>query len=278
MKRLQLKKIVKFRRSNYPITQKILLPMLFILLISGFQTIAQPALPVLTVRFTNPYFDCPTQNYCLDVEFLSDTEGLQLFGMNVRFFYDDNILEFLSLGDFATGYNDPVDPEILTGPPGSGSDFGVAGPLEWFNGSVQLVSASPVYLSTTEWTKLFNVCFHVDDPASISLEEFCPTIIWDLQLNRPLPAGREGFLPGDDGVVMTVVDPGPNDSSPTTEQVVQFNWEYDLTGSTIGYPVSDICTSTICGYIIPLSNWALFLAIGLMFVATIFFYRRRISG
>ena len=256
--------------------RQIFLPLLLsIALLPGLQSFAQPALPVVTVRFANPHYDCPSQTYCLDVEFLSDTEGHKLFGMNVRFFYDDNILEFLSLGDFAPGYNDPVAPEILTGPPGSGSSFGIAGPLEWFNGSVQMVSPTPVFLSTTEWTKLFSVCFHVDDPDSKNIDEFCPTIIWDLQVNP----GSGGYLPGDDGVVMTVVDlSGINDSSPTTEQVVQFNWEYDLSGNSIGYPVSEICVSTTCGTVIPLSDWSLFLAIGLMLIVSVFIYSRRINS
>ena len=35
------------------------------------------------------------------------------------------------------------------------------------------------------------------------------------------------FFVGDDGVVITVVDPGPSESLPTTENVIQFNWVYD---------------------------------------------------
>jgi len=256
--------------------RKIYLPLLLsMVLLSGFQAAAQPALPVVTVRFANPQYDCPTQTYCLDVEFISDTEGQQLFGMNVRFFYDDNVLEYLSMGDFQVGYDSPVPPQIITGPAGSGALFGIPGPIEWFNGTVQLVSASTIYLSTTQWTKLFHVCFHVDDPNSISITDFCPTIVWDLQENPE--AG--GYQPGDDGVVMTVVDlTGQQDSSPTTENVVQFNWIYDAIGDAAGHPVSIICITTICGYIIPLSNWSLFLAIGLMLVASVFLYRRRMNS
>jgi hypothetical protein len=247
-----------------------------LVLLSGFQAVSQPALPVVAVRFANPHFDCPTKNYCVDVEFLANTPGQQLFGMNVRFFYDDNVLEYLSMGDFEVGYGSPVPPQIVTGPAGSGDAFGIAGPLEWFNGTVQLLSPSPVYISTTQWTKLFNVCFHVDDPHSLDIENFCPTIVWDLQENPPELGG--GFLPGDDGVVMTVVAPFPLESAPTTENVVQFNWQYDPSGNLIGFPVSEVCVSTTCGYIIPLSNWSLVLGIGLMLVASVFFYRRRLNS
>lgn len=273
MKRLLLKKIAESKRLNFLSSWKIFIPLLFILVFSGFQIKAQPAIPVVTVRFANPQYNCPTHTYCLDVEFISDTPDQQLFGMNVRFFYDDNVLEYLSMGDFQEGYASVAPPEVVTGPAGSGAAFGIPGPLEWINGSVLLQSTSTIYLSTTEWTKLFKVCFHVDDPNSLNIQNFCPPAIWDLQLN---PANG-GYLPADDGVVMTVVTTFPN-SSPTTENVVQFNWQYDLIGNLYGYPVSIICVSTKCGYVIPLSNWSLFLAIGLMLIASVFIYRRRISG
>ena len=254
--------------------RKIFLPLfLSLVLLLGFQANAQ--LPVVTVRFANPQYDCPTKTYCLDVEFISDTPGMQLFGMNVRFFYDDNILEFLSMGDFQQGYASTDPPQLLTGPAGSGNLYGITGPLEWFNGKVDLVDISTIYLSTTAWTKLFKICFHVDDPNSWNKDNFCPSIIWDLEVN---PADG-GYLPGDDGVVMTVVDPtGEQDSWVTTENVVQFNWQYDLSGGSYGYPVNVICVSTKCGEVIPLSNWSLFLGIGLILVASAFIYRRRISG
>lgn len=276
MERFLLKKTAKFFQSNFRSSHKILLPLLLLLVLSGFIATAQPAIAVVTVRFANPQYDCPTGTYCVDVEFKSNMEGQQVFGMNVRFFYDDAVLEFLSMGDFAPGYTNLGLPQILTGIPGSGASFGIAGPLEWINGTMQLVSYdSTIYLSTTTWTKLFNICFHVDSPVAREIQNFCPSIIWDLQSNPELG----GYRPGDDGVVITVVDPTfQQDSWPTDENVIQFNWQYDATGGLFGHPVSIICISTICGYVIPLSNWALFLAIGLMLIVSIWIYRRRISG
>jgi hypothetical protein len=253
--------------------RKIFLPMLLALvLLSGFQVIAQPQTPVVTVRFANPHFDCPTQTLCVDVEFMADIPNQQLFGMNVRFFYDDHVLEYLSMGDFQEGYGSPNPPQIDTYPVGSGDLFGIPGPLEFFNGTVQLLSPSTIYL-TTDWTKLFNICFHVDDADALDLDNFCPSIIWDLQADP----GLGGYLQGDDGVVMTVVAPLEG-SSPTTENVVQFNWQYDPSENMIGFPVNLNCESTKCGYVIPLSNWSLYLGIGLMLIVSIFIYRRRISG
>lgn len=261
--------------------KSIFLPLLISLaLLPGLQALAQ-ALPQVSVRFTNPYFDCPTENYCLDVEFLAgpDNDGVQVFGMNVRFFYDDAILEFLAIGDTAQGYGILVPPKDSTFYEAeSRAYFGFNGPLEWINGEIQLKdNGQPIYLSATQWTKLFNVCFHVDDPASLKIDEFCPSIVWDLQ---EFPSGTgfgDGYLAGDDGVVITLVTDYP-DSAPTTEIVEQFNWVYQATDVSAGYPVREVCVPTTCGYIIPVSNWALFLAIGLMVLTTAFIYRRRMSS
>lgn len=253
--------------------RKIFLPLFIILALSGLSVNAQTPLPEVAVRFSNPYYDCPTQTYCLDVEFMTNTPGKQLYGVNVRFFYDDDVLEYLSMGDFETGYASPADPIILTGNGQSGEPFGMSGPAEFFNGLVQRVAPSPVFL-TAEWKKIFEICFHVDDPAAIEIDSFCPTVVWDLRLS-PDPNGYWGFMPGDDGVVITVA--GIPESAPSTEQVVQFNWEYDQSGVIFGNPVDTDCIPTTCGYEIPVSNWALFLGIGLMVLATLFIYRRRIS-
>jgi hypothetical protein len=264
--------------------RKIFLPLLLsLVLLSGLPVTAQPAdKPVVAVRFFNPVFDCPTQTYCVEVQFMTDTPGLELFGMNVRFFYDDNVLEFLSMDEFQGGYHAVNGPLIETFGTGSGAFFGLPGsPMEQVNGVVELTPLdppAPIYLSG-EWTKLFNICFHVDDPAAIGVTNFCPVIIWDLEENPP--ELWPGYLDGDDGVVMSVVDfTGQYDSTPTTENVVHLNWQYDGTpeSAPVGFYVPIICISTICGYIIPLSNWSLFLGIGLMLITTLFIYRRRISG
>lgn len=221
-------------------------PLLFFFIIMGFQAMSQP--PVVTVRFANPQFDCETSTYCLDVEFLSDSADVQVFGMNVRFFYDDSILEFIAMGDFQGGYGvtSPNPPIITTGLPNTGPAlFTMDGAAEYVNGAIQLVnqSASPVRLSTSEWTKLFNICFAVEDPSALNNPNFCPSVVWDLEAD---PANG-GFLTGGNGVVISIVAPPPFDSNPTTENVVQYNWAYSAsTGFPFGSPVQTDCLSTVC--------------------------------
>jgi hypothetical protein len=136
----------------------------FILLLIWFLTMAVSAesQPVIKVRLSNPVYNCSTQSYCLDVEFQSNTQNQQLFAMNVRFYYDDNILEFQSFGGFQGGYGpvSPNPPLITTGIPTSGPVlFTFAGPAEFVNGAIQLVNtqAAPIPISTTGWTKLFSM-------------------------------------------------------------------------------------------------------------------------
>jgi len=203
--------------------------------------------PVLTVRLANPQNDCITEEYCLDVEFKSSLPGFELFGMNVRFFYNDSTLELVNFRDFQGGYGPiaPDPPIITTSGPAGPALFNFQGPAEFVNGAIQLVNTGvpPIVLDTSNWTKLFQICFLVDDP-NANLDTFCPSVVWDLEQD-PL---NGGFLAGDDGVVMTIVDPDPNNESlPADEDVIQFNWEYTGDGSPpYGQPVEAVCSNINC--------------------------------
>src|SRR5688572_14362991 len=133
-----------------------------------FHIVLDAQIPVITVRFANPQNDCVTQEYCLDVEFRSDTTEQELFGMNVRFFYDDDVLEFVNFRDYQGGYGAVVpDPPIIsTSEPAGPALFNFTGAAEFVNGAIQLVNFGPppIILDTTQWSKLFQICFLVDDP------------------------------------------------------------------------------------------------------------------
>lgn len=201
--------------------------------------------PTITVRFANPQFNCTTDEYCVDVQFLSSIQNEQLFGMNVRFFYDDNVLELINFRNFVPGYGPvaPNPPIIATSGPAGPALFNFAGPAEFINGAIQLVNpaATDVLLDPVVWKTIFQICFTIDDLNS-NWSSFCPSLVWDLQQN---PANG-GFLSGDDGVVMTVVDAN-GQSAPANENVVQFNWQYIGNGSPpYGQPVSNDCISIPC--------------------------------
>ncbi|MDX9906261.1 MAG: hypothetical protein RBS55_06715 [Bacteroidales bacterium] len=258
--------------------RSIILFFLIVTLFTGIQAISQECQnPNVTVRFNNPYYNCETQLYCVDVELLTDTEEQQLSGMNIRFFYNGDVLEFLTMGSFEPGYSSPAPPVIKTGSIENGESFGFNGPLVFFNGQVQMTGPVSSFISTDEnnWTKLFNLCFRLKHPNVLGVEDFCPSLIWDLKQNQ----GVGGYLPGDDGLIITLVNQDSEQKSlPAFENVNHFNWQSENIGDVYGQPVSQNCISEICGYVIPISNWSVFLAIGLMLIISLFIYKKRISG
>jgi hypothetical protein len=278
MKKVDLKKQGPHKRINWNAWKDHKSIFLVLIFLAGFDLSAQSQIPVVTVRFANPSYNCDTRTYCLDVEFNSDSSDQKVFGVNVRFFYDDYVLEYVSMEDFESGYEMPENPSVTTGSTGSGAPFGLSGQLEMFNGYVQLASQTNVEISTSGWTKLFSICFHVDHPYLQGIKTFCPAVIWDLQ-EYPNTQSGGGFLPGDDGVVITLVKPAAvhQQSVPTIEDVVQFNWEYNSTSTSYGIPSETDCLEVVCGTLIPVANWALFLGIGFMFMFSIFLYRRNLS-
>lgn len=167
--------------------------------------------------------------------------------MNVRFFYDDDVLELVDFRDFQGGYGPvaPNPPVTATSASAGPALFNFAGPAEFVNGAMQLINsnATPILLDTSNWTKIFQICFLVDDP-NANLDTFCPSVVWDLEQNPE----NGGFLSGDDGVVITVDDPDPdNESLPTNENVVQFNWMYTGNGTPpYGQPVDSTCSNINC--------------------------------
>ncbi len=205
--------------------------------------------PEVTIRFTNPRYDCETAVYALDVAVQSDVPNRELFGMNVRFFYDDAVMEFIGFDSFAGGYGVPGSsmPKVNVGAPHSGPAlFDFDGPAAYVNSAVQLLnwSAPAVFIDTESWTTLFAVTFRVRDAATLDSEALCPCVLWDMEA---VPE-KGGFLPGGNGVVMTVVaEEFSRDSAPVNERVVQFNAAYAATtDGPFVHPVKEHCISLVC--------------------------------
>lgn len=229
--------------------------------------------PGITVRFANPEFFPADETYCVDVEFLADSDDLELFGINARFFVDYDLFDFQAFADFQGGYDLVDDGMGLITSTGDGDFFGFAGDALFVNQAIEKVNtgAPAIFLSDTEWTYLFKVCFTLKDDAYLGLDLFCPSIVWDLRQE-----GNNGFPAGSDGLVMTVVSDGSTGGCILASEVVeQFNWEYDIspTGNVFGAPVTDpdqlACTSTRS---IPLPSWAL--AVAAMFMMMFVVIRR----
>jgi hypothetical protein len=200
--------------------------------------------PNITVRCANPTMNCTTYELCVDVEFQSDIANKELFGMNVRFFIDDKIKEFVAFRNFQGGYSavtpNPANVSYST----SGIPwFNFTGGADYVNGAIQKTNsnATPIYISTSGWTKLFQMCFIVDSPNGDETH-YCPPIVWDLESD---PANG-GFPSGSAGVVMTVVN--GSGSANALEHVDQFNWQYTGNGAApFGEPIEESCANVDCG-------------------------------
>ena len=96
-----------------------------ILSLLGFTPLMKgQSVPQIHVRFANPSFDHQSREYLLDVELSSAAEKEVLFGMNVRFFYDANMLEFKKLDQIKPGYGILGEaPKALKGNDQSGSQL-----------------------------------------------------------------------------------------------------------------------------------------------------------
>jgi hypothetical protein len=230
----------KSKKSLYFSCQSILkktLPLFFFILISGFQAKATDT--IVTVRWANPRYVCSTQTFTLDVEFQCNLSGFQLKGMNCRFTYPHDVIEYSSFGDLAPRTGSIW---ITLGSPSSGMEkFGFPGPYEYVNTNVEKKSGNPnTFLPTSSWLKLFCINFHVNDPEVMNDPDFCPSVIWDMKEN---PA--EGGMISSGGIVMNLIKSYTGPLYYCTENVIQFNWQYDtIPGEPFGFPVNTSCIPT----------------------------------
>jgi len=190
----------------------------------GESALKAAALPVeVTVRFANPVYSAIDQTLKVEAQFKSDQPGQQLFGMNVRFWFDSSVLKFMQFVNFKGGYQPmiPNPPYIAQAVLSARTLWGFQGAPIFVNGAVILTNKiNPIYLDT--WVTLFSVKFKVNNPVQ---GDFCPPLVWDLKAN---PA-EGGYLRGCAGVVITIVNTfDPNmDSWYSNEKCAQFNWMYN---------------------------------------------------
>lgn len=250
-------------------SRTVFLVIILIFLMSGFRSIAQDT--TITARFMNGTYDSSTNKFSVDVELQCNTASIYMYGFNVRFFYDPAQLQYLYLDSLAEFYQEIGTAEQLSG---NGAPWNMPGSLIWTNALVQATLEDyPETISTTGWTRMYKIYFDVKTEIK-PCTKFCPVLIWDLEENAGSTEG--GYLPGDDGVVITVIDINEFDRSlPSHELVEHYNWEYFASNGKYGRPIEQNCIGELC---IPVATWPIYLAIGLMVIASVFIYRRRISG
>jgi len=202
----------------------------------------------IQIRFANPQFEKSSQTYSLDVEMRSNVADEQLFGINVRFFYDAAMLSFSHLDNFQQGYGILGDtPKAFVGNSNSGSQmFKFYEAAGYVNTAVQLMeSKSSVAMGPNKWAKYFTAHFKVHE-MELGNEKFAPSVIWDV---KSTPKGG-GYLKGSDGVVLTLVEKDQatlEESVPASVEGIPFNWvQTSKTSMPFGHPVR--------GTVLPLLN------------------------
>lgn len=223
------------------------LNVILVCLIVASMSWAQGEIPEIKVRLNNPQFDENSGELTMDLELQSDVVGQQPFGMNVRFFYDDTQLEFLELNGLPEGYGILGDePRVHTGNSSSGYVlFRMSEAATFINGAVQLFEKDKaISIPTLGWTKFFQLHFQLTQRALTSSEElFFPTIVLDSKGDD-----RGGFLPGEEGIVLTLVEQDPNtplESKPSVITTDNFNWIYDGDDQApFGNPLEEVGVNT----------------------------------
>ena len=169
----------------------------------------------------------------MDVEYSSNMVGDTLFGTNVRFFYDSTDLIITGIENIVSGYGESITLTSNVGVPTSGSDLfnfdPAAAAAVWVNGGIELQApGSAIEIPNGTFIKAYELCFDiVGSPTSLS--NFCPEIIWDLN-----PATDNGYLPGSDGVVITLYSGGL--TMATNEVVENYNW---MNNGSVSAPYGD---------------------------------------
>jgi hypothetical protein len=214
-----------------------------IVLSTVFSVSAQD-IAMVSVRFSNPQLEQESRSFCLDVDLQSNVQGQQLDGMNVRFFYDATMMEFLHFANFREGIG-PVSPNparVERGDSWGYYLFNLESSATSVNGAIQVLDAANfVEIPTEGWTKFFEVCFELAESHSTN-EDFCPSVIWDMKTQ----IGKGGFLPGSGGVVITTYSNNPSVKlGKRIASSEHFNWigYSDQLIPPFGVPLQENCTS-----------------------------------
>lgn len=196
------------------------------LILGAFQASAQPILDNVAVRFASPQFSAEEQMYSVDIEMRSAEPGQELFGINLRFFYDASDIDFEGISSLNPSYGvmGPT-PSAHRGNEESGQVlFNFPGPAGFVNTAIQLMNESqPLAISTNGWTKLATLNFSFVETFEPS-EKLCPSLIWD----QKTAAVKESYLAGSGGVIITLVEHQPSTretTKPSTVLTEPFNWE-----------------------------------------------------
>lgn len=178
--------------------------------------------PKITFSFGTP--SIVGTKYTLPVLASSDTNGVELFGINLRFAYESaKFTNNVVVKNFQGGWGIPNgQPPVFTGNDASKIILGFTSAPRFVNGVTQLTnSTAPKILLSGTPSHLYDLELTINAGVDVS----CPSIVWD-KLKDP---ANGGFLGGSEGITATKVTSlvgTTYKTAPTTEYGTHKNWEY----------------------------------------------------
>lgn len=178
--------------------------------------------PKITFSFGTPAI--VGTKYTLPVLASSDTNGVELFGINLRFAYESaKFANNVVVKNFQGGWGIPQgQPPVFTGNDASKIILGFTSAPRFVNGVTQLTnSTAPKILLSGTPSHLYDLELTINTGIDVS----CPSIVWD-KLKDP---ANGGFLGGSEGITATKVVSlvgTTYKTAPTTEYGIHKNWEY----------------------------------------------------
>ena len=192
--------------------------------------------PKITFSFGTP--SIVGTKYTLPVLASSDTNGVELFGINLRFAYESaKFTNNVVVKNFQGGWGIPQgQPPVFTGNDASKIILGFTSAPRFVNGVTQLTNstAPKIALSGTP-SHLYDIELTINAGVDVS----CPSIVWEKMKDPALGGFLGGPASGSEGITATKVKAlvGSNyTTEPTTEYGTHKNWEYVGTGQKGKYP------------------------------------------
>lgn len=186
--------------------------------------------------------------YISSVYARSNKQDTEIFGINLRFFYDQtDFTSTLRVKNFAGGYGltSLGQPKVNNMAPSSKVILATDGPLRFVNGAVQLNNkdTTAILLDTVQWKRLFDLEF---TPIQPTTDVRCAPLVWD-KMKDP----KQGGISPSAGLIITVlVDPSTGyETGPTIATGPNYNWLFkDLVVRGV-YPYGNI----LCAPVAPLN-------------------------
>ena len=149
----------------------------------------------LDFRFSNGKVDRVSNSYSIDVDVKTQITDAALYAMNLRFFYEADLLKLAEFSNFKDGYNfiDNQKKTILGSEESAERMFGLQGTAGYVNQGIEMKDVDKSAWKSDEWEKVVTLRFEILDQSFLKTP--CPSFMWDKQSDT----NKGGLLRGSMG-------------------------------------------------------------------------------